>query len=173
MGLLQDMKYNIKHHTVKSPFYNKTIIIDEVHNFVREILNESGSARTFYEWIIDAENVKLVFLSGTPIINKPCEVAVLYNMLKGRIRVYNFTIKSNEDPVKITQQCNELFYKHNSPIELFHISRQEGKLIISFTKHQEKFVSLMNPDNEIIYTSSEKYHTYKQFIEDIIKTYLH
>ena len=33
---------------------------------------------------MNAENVKLVFLSGTPIINKPCEIAVLYNMLKGK-----------------------------------------------------------------------------------------
>ena len=34
------------------------------HGFVREVLNDSGSARTFYEWIINAEKVKLVFLSG-------------------------------------------------------------------------------------------------------------
>ena len=38
--------------------------------------------------ILNAENVKLVFLSGTPIINKPAEIAVLYNMLKGLIKIY-------------------------------------------------------------------------------------
>lgn len=166
-GLLKDMKYNLKTYNIESPFYNQTIIIDEVHNFVREILNNSGSARTFYEWIINAQNVKLVFLSGTPIINKPCEIAVLYNMLKGRIKVYSLTVKSSENPVDLTNRFNELFYKENSPIELFHISRKEGKLIISFTKHQEKFVSLMNPENKIIYTSSENKYSYKQFIEEI------
>ena len=166
-GLLKDMKYNIKNYNVDSPFFNKTVIIDEVHNFVREILNNSGSARTFYEWIIDAQNVKLVFLSGTPIINKPCEIAVLYNMLKGRIKVYTITIKKDEDPASITEKLNELFYKEESPIELFHVSRKEGRLIISFTKHDEKFVSLMNPDNQVVYTSAEHKYSYKQFIGEI------
>ena len=169
LGLLKDMKSNINNHDVHSPFYNKTIIIDEVHNFVREILNDSGSARIFYEWILDAENVKLVFLSGTPIINKPCEVAVLYNMLKGRIKSYNLTIKSAEDPVALTKRFNDLFYKDDSPVELFHISRKEGKLVISFTKHQETFVSVMNPKNEVIYTSAEHKYSYKQFINEIYK----
>ena len=105
-GLLKKMKSNIKKHDVESPFYEETIIIDEVHNFVREVLNDSGSARLFYEWIVNAEKVKLVFLSGTPIINKPCEIAILYNMLKGRIKLYRFTIKSNEDPVHLTSQLN-------------------------------------------------------------------
>ena len=81
-NLIQKLNHNVSKHGVESPFYGETIIIDEVHNFVREVLNDSGSARTFYEWIINAEKVKLVFLSGTPIINKPSEIAVLYNMLK-------------------------------------------------------------------------------------------
>lgn len=166
-GLLKDMKYNIKKYDVESPFYGKTIIIDEVHNFVREILNNSGSAGIFYEWIVNAENVKLVFLSGTPIINKPCEIAVLYNMLKGRIKIFNFTIQSSEEPSVITPQLNDIFYKKQSPIELFHVSRKEGKLVISFIKHTETFVSLMNPDNEVVYTSSENDHSYKDFINEI------
>ncbi len=155
-GLLKKMKHNIKKYDVESPFYNETIIIDEVHNFVREVLNNSGSARIFYEWILKAEKVKLVFLSGTPIINRPCEIAVLYNMLKGQIKIFNFTIKSNEDPTELTTKLNDIFYKKHSSIELFHISRKEGKLVISFTQNQEQFVSIMNPDNEVIYTSVQQ-----------------
>jgi len=165
--LLKRLTYNTKHYEVESPFYNETIIIDEVHNFVREVLNESGSSPIFYKWLVNAENVKLVFLSGTPIINKPCEIAVLYNMLKGRIKIYRFTIKSKEDPVDITSQLNDIFYKKHSSIELFHVSRKEGKLVISFTKNQEQFVSVMNPTNEIIYTSTNNKHSYKDFINDI------
>tara|TARA_B100001057_G_C22862999_1_gene955365 strand:- start:867 stop:4658 length:3792 start_codon:yes stop_codon:yes gene_type:complete len=168
-SLLKDMKYNLKKYDVESPFYGKTIIIDEVHNFVREVLNDSGSARFFYEWIVNAENVKLVFLSGTPIINKPCEIAILYNMLKGRIKIFNFTVKSSREPSELTPQLNEIFYKKQSPIELFHISRKDGKLVVSFTMHTETFTSLMNPDNQVIYTSSEHSHEYKDFIEEIYK----
>ena len=40
------MKYNIKNYNVESPFYNEVLIIDEVHNFVRQIINNTGSAMT-------------------------------------------------------------------------------------------------------------------------------
>ena len=88
-------------------------------------------------------------------------------MLKGLIKVYRFTIKSTQDPVTITSQLNDIFYKEHSLIELFHVSRKEGKLVISFTPHQEQFVSVMNPDNEVVYTSANNKHTYKDLINSI------
>ena len=39
--------------------------------------------------------------------------------------------------------------------------------MISFTKNQEQFVSVMNPDNEVIYTSANNKNDYKDFIKDI------
>ena len=166
-NLIQKMNYNISNHEVESPFYEETIIIDEVHNFVREVVNDSGSARTFYKWIVNAEKVKLVFLSGTPVINKPSEIAILYNMLKGKQHIYTITVKSSEEPSKLIEQFNDIFYKSKSPIELFHISRQEGKLVFSFTMNQETFVSVMNPKNKLIYTSAENKYSYHEFIECI------
>ena len=69
--------FNRKNFNVDSPFYGECIIVDEVHNFVRQILNPSSKpSKIFYDWIINAENVKLVFLSGTPVINKPSEIAL-------------------------------------------------------------------------------------------------
>ena len=59
-----------------------------------------------------AKNVKLVFLSGTPIINKPSEIAILYNMLQGEISIYQFTIQSNRDPVDITTELNKIIYTY-------------------------------------------------------------
>ena len=47
------------------------------------------------------------------------------------------------------------------------MSRKEGKLVISFTQNQEQFVSVMNPDNEVIYTSANNKHTYKDLINSI------
>ena len=40
--------------------------------------------------------------TGTPIINKPSEIAVLFNMIRGMTRVYNFTIKLKDDLDEIT-----------------------------------------------------------------------
>jgi hypothetical protein len=163
--LLQQMNMNISQHGVESPFYEETLIIDEVHNFVREVVNDSGSARTFYEWIVNAERVKLVFLSGTPIINKPSEIAVLYNMLKGKQHIYTVIITSKIDPSQVVEQLNDIYYKTNTPIELFHVSRKEGKLLISYTMNQETFVSVMNRSNKHIYTSSDNKHTYEDFMK--------
>jgi len=51
------LKFNKKNFNVDSPFYGECIIIDEVHNFVREILNPSSKpSKVFYEWIVNAEN---------------------------------------------------------------------------------------------------------------------
>ena len=60
----EKLKYNVRNHNIQSPFSDEVIVIDEVHNFIRKILNDSGPSRTFYEWIVNAENIKLVFLSG-------------------------------------------------------------------------------------------------------------
>ena len=61
------LKYNVRNYDIQSPFRDEVIVIDEVHNFIRKILNNSGPSRTFYEWIVNAENIKLVFLSGTTL----------------------------------------------------------------------------------------------------------
>ena len=83
----------------KNPFDNSVIIIDEVHNFVSRIVNklkdpESISFR-LYDYLMGAQNAKLVFLTGTPIINYPNEIAILFNMLRGYIKTWTFTIKQN------------------------------------------------------------------------------
>ena len=153
------LKFNKKNFNVNSPFYGECVIIDEVHNFVREILNPASKpSKIFYEWIVNAENVKLVFLSGTPVINKPSEIAVLYNMLKGLIKIYTFTIKSDMSPETVTKKMNEFFYEKPSLIELFYVEKKLGKLIISFIQERTGFESVLDPEDErqIIYTVQSK-----------------
>ena len=119
--LEKQLEYNRRHYHVNSPFHREVIIIDEVHNFVRQILNGSKRAILFYEWIVNAKDIKLVFLSGTPVINQPAEIAILYNMLKGLIRIYTFTVITDMNTEEITNQLNDYYYKKESSIELlFH-----------------------------------------------------
>jgi hypothetical protein len=160
------LKYNKKNFNVESPFYGECVVIDEVHNFVREILNPASKpSKVFYEWIVNAENVKLVFLSGTPVINKPSEIAVLYNMLKGLIKIYTFTIKSDLNVEDVIRRCNEVFYKNPSLIELFYVEKKMGKIIISFIQERTGFESLMDPNdkNEVVYTVQSKKEDFKHF----------
>ena len=163
----ESLKYNRENYNIDSPFHNEVIIIDEVHNFVRKILNNSGPSRQFYEWIINAEKIKLVFLSGTPIINKPCEIAILYNMLKGAIRVYTFSINSSKDTDDITHELNKIIYEVLSPIDLFFVKKTEGQTLISFTQNTTNFVSVRNPENGLIYTGKEHDYSYEDFIKEI------
>lgn len=65
---------------------NSIIIIDEVHNFSVSIKNGSKNATTLYNKIMHTKNIKLVFLTGTPIVNTPFELVPIFNMLRGYIR---------------------------------------------------------------------------------------
>lgn len=67
---------------------NKLLIIDEVHNVLTNIISEgSKNGSRIYDMIMNAKNLKILALSGTPNINDPYELAVLFNMLRGPMRV--------------------------------------------------------------------------------------
>ena len=54
---------------------------------------KQGEQKIFYNWIVNAQDVKLIFLSGTPVINKPSEIAILYNMLKVQLKFIHLQLK--------------------------------------------------------------------------------
>ena len=161
------LKYNIKKFNINSPFYKEVIIIDEVHNFIRSILNNRPSARIMYNWIINAVDVKLVFLSGTPVINKPSEIAILYNMLKGMIHVYSFTVKTNMNVEDVTKKLNDIYYNKPSPIELLFVENIKGKLILSFIQESSGFESLYNKEDNVVYTIQDNDASFDEFINII------
>jgi len=66
-------------------------IIEEVHNFIRNVASnintgEGKRALTIYDHIIqdktDNIDTRVILLSGTPAINKPFELALLFNLLR-------------------------------------------------------------------------------------------
>jgi predicted lipid-binding transport protein (Tim44 family) len=105
-----------------NPFDNSVVIIDEAHNFVSRIVNhikkapsdtEKGAkgakakaakvlkpedapiALNLYRFLLDAVNVKIILLSGTPIINYPNEIGVLFNILRGYIKTWTLQLASS------------------------------------------------------------------------------
>jgi hypothetical protein len=82
----------------RNPFDNAVIIIDEAHNFVSRIVNKlkrpTSMAYRLYHFLLSAQNAKVVLLTGTPIINYPNEIAVLFNILRGNIDNWVFTVSS-------------------------------------------------------------------------------
>jgi len=113
-----------------NPFDNKVVIVDEAHNLISRIVNkikrpESLSMR-MYEYLMSAENCKIVLLTGTPIINYPNEIAILFNILRGYIKTWSFPVniksakKINKDEMinifKDFQILDFMDYKPSSKI---------------------------------------------------------
>lgn len=65
---------------------NSFVVIDEAHNFFNSIVHGSKNAIGLYRLIMNADGIKLLFMTGSPIINDPFEIAVCYNMLAGPIK---------------------------------------------------------------------------------------
>lgn len=76
----------------KSPFDDCFVIIDEIHNFISRIVNGSRLARSIYNHLMTAKDMKIVLLSGTPIINNPYEIATLINLIRGPMEVYELPL---------------------------------------------------------------------------------
>ncbi len=101
----QFLNYNgirTEHYDVMSkngtnnPFDNRVVVVDEVHNLVSRIVNKMGDdealASRIYNDLTSAKGARIVFLTGTPIINYPNEVGVMFNMLRGVMRVYELPV---------------------------------------------------------------------------------
>ena len=80
-----------------NPFDGATVLIDEVHNFVSRVSNKlkapESIAYKLYDKLLRADNVHIVLMTGTPMINYPNELGVLYNILRGLIRTWRFNIR--------------------------------------------------------------------------------
>ena len=77
-----------------NPYSGSVVIIDEVHNFISRVINESELGGKLYERIYNATDCKVVALSGTPVINRANELAFLMNLLRGPIERIAIPIKS-------------------------------------------------------------------------------
>ena len=75
-------------------FDNKLVIFDEVHNLTNAMSKAYPGVRAagLKQLIMEAIDLKLVFLSGTPIINNLYEAGQLFNLLRGYIENYQITL---------------------------------------------------------------------------------
>ena len=127
-------------------FNNKVVIIDEVHNFIGTISNQLGNNNSFnyklYNYLMDAENCKIVFLTGTPIINYPNEIGIFFNILRGRIKTYEFTLQTTKES-KIKRlnlkYLKKILFIKNDEINYIDFNNSNNKLII--TRNPFRFIT--------------------------------
>ena len=93
---------NLSGNYTRNPFDNSVVIIDEAHNFISRIVNKMKKPKSvsyrLYQYLMSATNAKVVLLSGTPIINYPNEIGILFNILRGYIKTWtiNINVKTSE-----------------------------------------------------------------------------
>ena len=92
----------------KSPFDDCFVIIDEAHNFISRIVNGSRLTRAIYNHFMTAQNLKLILLSGTPIINNPYEIATLINLIRGPMTTYELSLLKNSAEPDMQQVVTSL-----------------------------------------------------------------
>lgn len=107
-GLRRDKFKQLTNNFEQNIFDNAVVIIDEAHNLISRIVNKINKLKTFdkgpgarmhtslwlqiYEFLLRANNSRIVLLTGTPIINYPNEIGILFNILRGYIKTWHFTL---------------------------------------------------------------------------------
>ena len=115
---------NIHKYTRTNPFTDNTVIVDEAHNFVSRIINAikdpDHPSCVLYRLLMEADNCKVVMLSGTPMINYPHEISVLFNMLRGYMTTWTCKSAVTVDVVKKEFPDADLVYRMSDRIHVTH-----------------------------------------------------
>jgi hypothetical protein len=155
-----------------NPFSNKVIIIDEAHNFISRIVNKltrkTSLSMKLYNYLMDAENCKIILLTGTPIINYPNEIAILFNILRGTLRSYNFKLLLDKTTMT-KEKLEELFYKANVLNFIDSIEYNSVSYEVTITQNPFGYIKSAADKNKLVYTSDVI--TSEEFIEKIMSAF--
>ena len=151
-----------------NPFSNKVIIIDEAHNFISRIVNKltkkTSLSMKLYNYLMDAENCKIILLSGTPIINYPNEIAILFNILRGTIRSYNCKLVLDKKTMT-KEKIEDIFKKANILNYVDLIEYNALNYEITITQNPFGYVKSDTNKNKLAYSSDVL--TSDEFIQKI------
>jgi len=154
-----------------NPFDNSVVIIDEAHNFVSRIVNKINIKKTsisteLYEAVMDAENCRVILLTGTPFINYPSELGTLFNLISGY--TYVLTIKLSYKPG--AKAMNENDFKQLFAKNEFIDSIEYNAPLLKIVKTPYGFLKL--PDGKMIYNTKGNVYLedFKKVIVGIIGT---
>jgi hypothetical protein len=140
-----------KHNTV-NPFSHSVVIIDETHKFISLIANKLIKRQTpditeyaaiyLYYLLMSATNVRIVFLTGTPIVNYPNEMAILFNMLRGFIQTWRIPLRRPTQLVTLKDHFRDTNFEAYDQLELF--SDGAGRHGFTITQNPFGFVNSYN-----------------------------
>ena len=144
----------------QNPFSNHVIIIDEAHNFISRIVNKlkrpTSLSMRLYDMLMTADNVKIILLTGTPVINYPNEMAIIFNILRGYIKTWKFPLQiasqSKVDKkvlMKMFEGLNTLDYMdYNDTSHVLTVTRNPFGFFNVDDKGQYNGVLRVSPEGE-------------------------
>jgi len=139
-----------------NPFDHKLVIVDEAHNFVSRIMNKLGTKKAdtisliLYEYLLSAVDCRVILLSGTPIINYPNEIAVLFNILRGYIHSWRIPLGKIPQELKangrvttetIAEMLDKEHFRTHDYLELKSNPLEEGSSQLIVTRNPFGFIN--------------------------------
>jgi hypothetical protein len=129
----------------KNPFDGKVVVIEEAHNFVSRIANKltskaSGSlSLRLYEYLMSAKDCKVVMLTGTPIINYPNELGIMFNILRGYIKTFSFKLNVLSER-KVSEDTLRKMLSSVSMVD--YVEYSANRTTLTITKNPFGFVNV-------------------------------
>ena len=127
-----------------------------------------------YNYLMIANNCRIILLTGTPIINYPNEIAIMMNILRGKIKVWEFKLLIKDETkvrkdflinlFKSNSETNNIFdlLEYNETTNLLKITRNP------FAFYSYNKVSNINEgvyyDNTVVFDDNE----FKERIKNIL-----
>mgnify|MGYP005988645547 CR=1 FL=1 len=132
-------------------FDDAVIIIDEAHNLISRIVNKISKEKEIatdksgkkekvnfsislilYEMLMSAKNARIILLSGTPIINYPNEMGILFNILRGYIKTWEIPLDLKSSQKINEEKIRDIFIREKS---MDYISYSSSSKMLSVTRN--------------------------------------
>jgi hypothetical protein len=151
-GLRRDKFKQLTNNYENNIFDNSVVIIDEAHNLISRIVNKINKVKKIekgpqnplptslslqiYEFLLRANDCRVVLLSGTPIINYPNEIGILFNILRGYIKSWEFTLNIETTNKLSKESLQNIFSKEKI---LDYIQYSATSKILTITRNPYGF----------------------------------
>jgi hypothetical protein len=99
------------HKKIPTDLKNKLIIIDEAHHVFSGVLNGSMNNVELYYALRNEPDLKILLLTGTPIINDPYEIMICLNLLS-KILIFPESYDDFITTYSDIKSNNQILYKH-------------------------------------------------------------
>ena len=135
----------LTNHGAVNPFDNRVVIIDEAHKFISGVVSKIRTNATttlphkMYELLMNAQNARVILLTGTPLVNYPNEIAVLYNILRGSIKVWEAKVTG---PPSATEDLDGLLERGG--LSTYDVVQLGSNNVLSVTRNPFGFVNRLS-----------------------------